>query len=110
MVGGFARNQQSYFGPMKTELVHQIQHAMLPSATCSLPSKDSTIVRGSIPPSGTSLQSPLLVGAAEPPGQISRMRRYDGMFRLPGAFSRDTNSRRITPSACSDLIFRQGQE
>jgi putative transposase len=41
---------ESYFGTMKTELVHQVrQYAMLPSATCSPPSKDTTIVSGSIP-------------------------------------------------------------
>ena len=38
--------------------------------------------------SGVSSLRALIGNVTEPPGHISRMRRYDGMFRLPGAFSR----------------------
>jgi hypothetical protein len=50
---------ESCFGTLKTELVHQAccKTGMPPGTTCSLTSKDITIVSGFIPPSGISPQN-----------------------------------------------------
>jgi hypothetical protein len=57
-----------------------------------------------------SLRYALLIGnVTEPPGHISRMGRYDGMFRLPGAFFRHEFSADYTISMIG-FDFRQGQE
>ena len=64
------RPMESYFGSMKTDLFTRsdIQHAMLPSETCSPTSKDTTIVSGSIPSLGA---SPPNRQSANPPNPVS---------------------------------------
>jgi hypothetical protein len=59
--------------------------------------------------SGVSSLRALIGNVTEPPGHISRMRRYDGMFRLPCAFSRHEFSADYTISMFG-FDFRQGQE
>jgi hypothetical protein len=48
---------ESFFGTLKTELVHHREYPDPRGANCSLISKATTIVRGSTPPSATSPHS-----------------------------------------------------
>jgi hypothetical protein len=59
--------------------------------------------------SGVSSLRALIGNVTEPPGHISRMRRYDGMFRLPGAFFRHEFSADYTISMIG-FDFRSAED